>query len=72
MSDRTLKTKIKTPAKIDKMVSFWALSKMALKMLVNSEMSVKISKMWMVYHYTPTKLPKIVAITNIKMDKNPD
>ena len=28
--------------------------------------------MWIVYHYTPTKLPKIVAITKIKMDKNPD
>lgn len=35
---------MKAPAKIDNIVSFWKLFNMALKIFVNSEMSVKISK----------------------------
>jgi hypothetical protein len=45
LNDKTLKTKIKAPARIDKIVNFWKLFKIALKMLVSSEISVKISKM---------------------------
>ena len=54
------------------MVSFWILSKIALKMFVSSEISVNISKIWIVYHSTPIKLPASVADTNIRIDKKPD
>jgi hypothetical protein len=72
LKESTLNTKINIPAKIDKIVNFWILSKIALKIFVSSEISVKISNIWIVYHYTPIKLPANVAITNIKIDKNPD
>ncbi len=36
---------MKTPAKIDNIVNFWKLLRMALKMFVNSDISVKISNM---------------------------
>lgn len=67
-----MNTKINTPAKIERIVSFWILSKMALKMFVSSEISVNISKMCIVYHSTPMKLPASVADTNIRIDKKPD
>jgi hypothetical protein len=45
---------------------------MALNIFVSSEMSVNISKIWIVYHSTPIKFPAKVAETKIKIDKNPD
>jgi hypothetical protein len=45
---------------------------MALKILVSSDMSVKMSNIWIVYHSTPIKFPAKVAETKIKIDKNPD
>lgn len=61
-----------TPARKDKKASFLKLLRMALKILVSYEISVKISNKCMVYHYTPTKLPIMVAVTNIKMERKPD
>ena len=71
-SEITLKTRMKAVARKDRKASFLKLFRMALKMLVSSDMSVKISKRWMVYHSTPTKLPIRVATTNIRIDRNPD
>ena len=50
MRDMTLKTRMNTPAKKDRRANFLKLFRMALKILVSSEMSVKISNKWMVYH----------------------
>jgi len=41
---------MKTAAKNDKKASFLKLFRIALKILVSYEMSVKISKRWIVYH----------------------
>lgn len=68
----TLKTRMNTAARKDKKASFLKLLRIALKIFVNYDISVKISKRWIVYHSTPTKLPIIVAVTNIKIDRKPD
>ena len=72
MREMTLKTSRNTPARKERRASFLKLLRMALKMLVSSEMSVKMSKRWMVYHYTPTKFPRKVATTNMARERNPD
>lgn len=43
--DKTLKTKMKAPASIDKIASFCMFWRMALKILVNSDISVNMSNM---------------------------
>ena len=67
----TLKTRIKTPARKESRANFLKLLRIALKMLASSFTYVKISKRWIVYHYTPMKLPMMAAATNIRMERNP-
>ena len=66
-----LNTKINTAANPDRRVNYPILSMTALKMLVSKDIPTKKSNRWITYHYTPTKLPIMEAITNIKIDKNP-
>jgi hypothetical protein len=69
--ETTLNTKMNTPARKESNASFLKLFKMALKMFVISGYDVKRSNKWIVYHSTPKKLPRMVATTKIKIDKNP-
>ncbi len=67
-----LKTRIKHPARPLNNPNNLMLSKIALNTFVNNEIPTNKSNICIVYHSTPTKFPKIDAVTNTKMDKNPD
>ena len=63
---------MKHPAKPLNNVKSFILFKIALNTFVSKLIPTKKSKICIVYHYTPTKLPKNDDKTNTKIDKNPD
>ena len=67
-----LNTKIKHPASPLNKVKSFKLFKIALKTLVSKFIPTKKSKICIVYHSTPTKLPKKDEMTKTKIVKNPD
>lgn len=67
-----LKTRMKQPARPLKRPRSLMLSRIALNTLVSKEIPTKKSKMCMVYHYTPTKLPKNDEATKTMIERNPD
>lgn len=67
-----LKTRMKQPASPLRRVRIFMLLRIALKTFVSRDMPTKKSKRCIVYHYTPTKLPKNDEITKTRIDRNPD
>lgn len=70
--DIILKTKIKQPAKPLNKAKILILLRIALNTLVKRVIPTKKSKICIVYHSTPTKLPKNEDSTKTKIDKKPD